>query len=92
MLTFLGKIFTFLGWSRDDWKWIWTQLVAAMGLVTLGAVDVPMWVMFLFGVTMSTTAIHWVQFVCGVIFWVSGRMATSPLYGRNNFPPSSAGM
>ena len=72
----MDKLFAKLGISRDDAKWLWTQIVSGAALLTVNVADLPI----------SDSARHKISVACAVILWFGGKMATSPLYGKNDMP------
>ena len=74
----LAAMFIALGWSRDDWKWLWLQLGAVAALVASGVFNVEYWATYL-GLTLTPIALHWIQALAVSILWVSGKMDSSHL-------------
>jgi hypothetical protein len=77
----LTNLFITLGWTRDDWRWLWTQVLSVALLITSGIIDVPYWAGQL-GIPLSTVGLHWVQVLCIAALWVSGKYDSSSLPGR----------
>lgn len=77
----LTNLFTTLGWSRDDWKWTWGQIVGVAGLILTGVFDVQHWIEYL-GLSISTQHLHWVQAAAAFVMWLSGQMNSSGLYSK----------
>lgn len=67
-----------LGWSRDDLKWHFTQLLTVAGLIVSGVIDLPYWATYL-GLPLSTRGEHWIQVVAVVLLYLSGRYNASLL-------------
>lgn len=84
----LTNLFIWLGWSRDDLKWFWIQLVAGLvagaGLIADNLINVQYWVTYL-GLPIGERGIHWVIFLAGAITWIAARSKRSAL-------PSGAAM
>lgn len=87
----LSNFFTNLGWSRDDAKWIWGQIVSAAAAIASGVFDLPYWASYV-GVHLSTTGVHVITVLAVAVLWLSGKMATSNLFGLYNVPASSGGL
>ena len=77
----LGSYFTSLGWTRDDAKWFWLQIVTVATLISSNVLDLPYWAGYL-GIPLSTRELHWVQAITAIVLWVSARSATSALPGK----------
>lgn len=74
----LVNCFTNLGWSRDDWKWTWGQLVGVAALIVSGVFDVQHWAEYV-GLHLTVVQVHIVQATSGAILWLSSRMTASNL-------------
>ena len=74
----LTNLFIKLGWSRDDFKWLFLQIVAVAALISSNVFDVPYWADYL-GVPLSPTALHWIFGISALVLWLSGRYNSSPL-------------
>lgn len=79
----LTNIFTKLGFTpptRDDWKFVWFQVVGVATLITANTADLPSWFAYL-GLTVTPVEIHWVSVVATIILYLGGRYGASPLKG-----------
>jgi hypothetical protein len=81
----LSSLFTSLGWSRDDAKWIWGQVVSAAAAIASGVFDLSYWASYI-GIHLSVTQVHIITVVAVFILWLSGKMATSNLFAAGNVP------
>lgn len=84
----LTNMFIWFGWSRDDLKWFWLQLVAGVvglaGLIADNLLDVKYWVDYL-QLPIGTRGLHWIIAGAAAIGWIANRFKRSPL-------PSGAAM
>ena len=76
----LANLLIKLGWTRDDWKLVWLQVVAVASLITSNVIDLTYWLGYL-GLPVSTTFVHWVMVLAIIILWIAGKYSTSPLPG-----------
>ena len=83
MFTPLSVLFHTFGWTRDDAKWGWTQLVAFAAIILSAGYD-GAFVIELFsylGIHVGTTFAHWVVAISAVVLWISGKFDASSLPG-----------
>lgn len=80
-MTLITDLFTRLGISRDDAKWLWAQVVTLAGAITAGVIDLSSLGTYL-GVTLSPAHLHQIIAVCMAIGWFAGAMRTSPLHNN----------
>lgn len=85
MLNKLAAFLTRYGVTRDDQKLFWSQLVALAGLIVSGTLDVTSLGHYL-GIAVSLTLLHRILAGCTAILWLSGRLSTSPLFGKYDLP------
>lgn len=74
----LTNLFISRGWSRDDLKWFWLQIVAVAGLVSSNVFDVPYWMAYL-GIPLSPKALHWIFALVALVLWIAGKYDASSL-------------
>lgn len=74
----LTNLFIKLGWSRDDWKWLFLQIASVAALISSNVFDVPYWADYL-GIPLSPTVLHWIFGSSALILWIAGRYNSSPL-------------
>ena len=74
----LAALFASWGWSRDDWKWLWLQIVPVAALISSNVFDVSYWMGYL-GIPLSPTALHWIFALSALVLWVAGKMDSSRL-------------
>jgi hypothetical protein len=74
----LTNFFIYMGWSRDDLKWRWTQFLTFLTLLTTGVIDIPARTAEL-GIHVTDVQVHWIQFIAVVLLWVSGKFDVSSL-------------
>ena len=74
----LSGLFVSLGWSRDDWKWLYLQVGSVAALIASGVFNVEYWATYL-GLTLTPIELHWIQALAVLILWVSGKMDSSKL-------------
>lgn len=79
----LTKLFVSFGWTRDDLKWVYLQLVSVAALIASGVFDLVYWCDYL-SIPCSPVAIRWVQAISAFVLWVSARNASSKLPGVTN--------
>jgi hypothetical protein len=79
----LSKLFISFGWTRDDLKWVYLQVVAVAALITSGAFDIPYWCGQL-SIPCPPTMIRWVQALAALVLWISAQNASSKLPGKIN--------
>lgn len=82
-MTWLTDRLTALGWTRDDAKWFWGQLLSGMTLITTGVLDMRV-VGDYVGIHLSDVVVHRIVAVCIFVLWLSGKMSTSQLFGKGN--------
>lgn len=85
-MTKVADFFTSLGWSRDDAKWFWAQLLSGATLIVSGVLDVGMVADYV-GVHISDVTVHRIVAFCIVVLWLAGKMQTSRLFGKGALPP-----
>lgn len=85
MLNKLAAFLTRHGVTRDDEKLWWSQIVALAGLIVSGTLDVTSLGHYL-GIAVSLTLLHRILAGCTAILWLSGRLSTSPLFGKDEEP------
>lgn len=76
----LTNFFITLGWTRDDWKWFWLQIVTVAALITSNVFDIQYWATYL-GVTLTPTILRWIQALSALVLWISARNQASTLPG-----------
>lgn len=74
----LANLFIKLGWSRDDAKWLWAEIITVAGLISSNVFDVPYWMAYLH-IPLSPTALHWIFAICALVLYVAGKHDSSPL-------------
>lgn len=74
----LTRLFIWLGWSRDDWKFWWAQIVSLCALVVSGVFDITYWGNYL-SIPISPTLLHWIMAVSAFVLWVSARHSATTL-------------
>lgn len=74
----LTNLFIRWGWSRDDWKWLWFQIVSVAAIITSGLFDVPYWCDYL-GIPLSPLTLRWITALSALILWVSARHSATTL-------------
>lgn len=72
------RAFIWMGWSRDDWKFWWAQIVSLCALVVSGVFDITYWGNYL-SIPISPTVLHWVMAVSAFVLWVSARHSATTL-------------
>ena len=78
----LANLFIRFGWSRDDWKWLWLQILTVAALISSNVFDVNYWCNYL-GIPMTPLVLHWINALSALILWLSARNATSQLPSRH---------
>ena len=74
----LTRLFIYLGWSRDDWKFWWAQIVSLCALVVSGVFDITYWGDYL-GLPVSPLVLHWIMALSAFVLWVSARHSATTL-------------
>jgi hypothetical protein len=80
----LTTLFTRLGWTREDRKWLYLQVVGAATLIVTNTTNLPAWFAFI-GVHATPVDIHRLEMLAAVILAIAGHFRTSPLFAVN--PP-----
>lgn len=85
----IGKFLANLGWTRDDWKLVWAQVVFGAGLVLQGVFDIHQFALDYFGLNISAREIRWFMLLCGIVTWIAAKQGNSGLPGKNDPPAGS---
>ena len=72
------RLFIRFGWSRDDYKFIWAQIVSICALVVSGLFDITYWGNYL-SIPISPTLLHWIMAVSAFVLWVSARHSSTTM-------------
>lgn len=78
MLTKITELCHWLGWTRDDAKWAWSQVTSAAAAVAMGIFNIPYWAAYV-GLTVTTNEVHVITVIAVAILWISGKMDSSSL-------------
>ena len=78
-MTYLTALFTRLGWTREDKKWLYLQVVGAATLITTNTTNLPAWLAFI-GVHATPVDIHRLEMLATLILAIAGHFRTSPLF------------
>mgnify|MGYP001601851370 FL=1 len=83
MFTPLSVLFNRFGWTRDDARWGWTQLVAFAAIILSAGYDGEFIIKGLayLGIHVGTTFAHWVVAISAGVLWISGKFDASSLPG-----------
>lgn len=77
----LANFFNSLGWTRDDAKWVWGQIVSIAALIVSNVFDVHYWAGYI-GINLSVTELHVITVVATAVLWLSGKMNSSNLNSK----------
>ena len=78
-MNYLTALFTRLGWTREDRKWLYLQVVGAATLVLTNTTNLPAW-FALIGVRATPVDIHRLEMLATIILAIAGHFRTSPLF------------
>lgn len=76
----LTSLFLKFGWTRDDAKWLWIQILTLGTLISSGVFDLASWFTYI-GVPVTEITIHRILAVVAVILYIGGKFDKSSLPG-----------
>lgn len=74
----LTQLFIKLGWSRNDAKWLWLQVVSVAGLISANVLDLHKAAAYI-DVPLSDSWIHRISSLAVGVLFLAGRYHASPL-------------
>ena len=73
------RLFIYLGWSRDDWKLWWAQIITVAALIASNVFDVSYWYTYLTGAVLPALVLHWILGLAAFVLWISARHSSTTL-------------
>lgn len=74
----LTQLFIKLGWSRNDAKWAWLQIVSVAGLISANILDLHKVAAYI-DVPLSDSWVHRISAAAAAVLFIAGNYHASPL-------------